>query len=262
MFAEHHRADGRLSLWVPVADGLQPIMIEESPDTYFRPPYVGVNGWVGILLDQIADDALESHLREARRIIASKRKPARKPRGTKEPTWRRRAAAPSPPAPPHPRTPHPRTLAPHRRVTRHAPRPCVNANNCFCPAGVRISESHIVTAGPNPVSSVIHVLAAVDRHHHTEIGAEVEPLPIVRIDDDRVDRDVGKARRAGAIEALPRLAVVDAAKDMRAAEVAVGGVEHVVVERIECDRCHPSAAWSGEGCGRRPRRRSSVTRAM
>jgi len=45
----------------------------------------------------------------------------------------------------------------HRSVTRHAPRPCVNANNCFCPAGVRISESHIVTAGPNPVSSVIHV---------------------------------------------------------------------------------------------------------
>jgi hypothetical protein len=32
-------------------------------------------------LDQIADDALESHLREARRIIASKRKLARKPRG-------------------------------------------------------------------------------------------------------------------------------------------------------------------------------------
>jgi hypothetical protein len=48
-------------------------MIEESPDIYFYPPYVGVGGWVGILLDQIADDALESHLREARRIIASKR---------------------------------------------------------------------------------------------------------------------------------------------------------------------------------------------
>ena len=77
MFAEHHRADGRLALWVPVADGLQPLMIEESPEVYFHPPYVGVGGWVGILLDQIADDALESHLREARRIIASKRKPAR-----------------------------------------------------------------------------------------------------------------------------------------------------------------------------------------
>jgi hypothetical protein len=45
------------------------------------PPYVGAGGWVGILLDQIADDALQSHPREARRLIAFKRKPARKPRG-------------------------------------------------------------------------------------------------------------------------------------------------------------------------------------
>ena len=72
MFAEHHRDDGRLSLWVPVKEGLQPLMIEEAPGVYFHPPYVGVSGWVGILLDQIADDALESHLREARQIIASK----------------------------------------------------------------------------------------------------------------------------------------------------------------------------------------------
>jgi hypothetical protein len=81
MLSEHHRDDGRLSLWVPVADGLQPLMIEESPDRYFYPPYVGAGGWVGILLDQIPDDALESHLREARRIIAARRKPARTSRG-------------------------------------------------------------------------------------------------------------------------------------------------------------------------------------
>jgi uncharacterized protein YdhG (YjbR/CyaY superfamily) len=81
MFSEHHRDDGRLSLWVPVADGEQPLMIEESPDLYFYPPYVGAAGWVGILLDQIADDALESHLREARRIIVARQKPARQPRG-------------------------------------------------------------------------------------------------------------------------------------------------------------------------------------
>jgi uncharacterized protein YdhG (YjbR/CyaY superfamily) len=81
MFTEHYRADGKLSLWVPVGDGLQPLMIEESPDVYFYPKYVGVNGWVGIVLDQIADDALESHLREARRIVAAKQKPLRKQRG-------------------------------------------------------------------------------------------------------------------------------------------------------------------------------------
>ena len=76
-----HRDDGRLALWVPVAPGLQPLMIEESPEVYFYPPYVGIGGWVGLLLDQIADDALESHLREARRIVAGKRKPTREPRG-------------------------------------------------------------------------------------------------------------------------------------------------------------------------------------
>lgn len=82
MFSEHHRDDGRLTVWVPVADGQQPLMIEESPDTYFYPPYVGVGGWVGILLDQVDDDVLASHLREARQLIASKRMPAGKRRGT------------------------------------------------------------------------------------------------------------------------------------------------------------------------------------
>ena len=66
---------------MPVADGLQSLMIEELPDIDFYPRYVGAGGWVGILLDHIVDDALESHLREARRIIASQRKPARKRRG-------------------------------------------------------------------------------------------------------------------------------------------------------------------------------------
>ena len=33
----------------------------------------------------------------------------------------------------------------------------MNANSCFCPDGVRFNDSHIVTAEPKPVSSVIHV---------------------------------------------------------------------------------------------------------
>jgi len=73
MLSEHHRDDGRMSLWVPVADGVRPLMIEEAPEIYFIPPYVGTAGWIGILLDSIPDDALQSHLREAHRIIATKR---------------------------------------------------------------------------------------------------------------------------------------------------------------------------------------------
>lgn len=77
MLAEHHRDDGRMALWVPVREGEQSLMIEEAPDVYFYPRYVGAGGWVGILLDTVRDDALESHLREAHRIIAAKRKPRR-----------------------------------------------------------------------------------------------------------------------------------------------------------------------------------------
>jgi len=83
MFTSNYREDGRLALWVPVGDGLQPLMVEESPDVYFIPPYMGVSGWVGIVLEEIADDALESHLREARRIIAAKQKPKRKRAGVR-----------------------------------------------------------------------------------------------------------------------------------------------------------------------------------
>jgi hypothetical protein len=39
-------------------------------------PYVGTNGWIGIELAQIRDEALEIHLREAWEIAARKGKKA------------------------------------------------------------------------------------------------------------------------------------------------------------------------------------------
>jgi uncharacterized protein YdhG (YjbR/CyaY superfamily) len=74
MFADHHHEDGRLAVWLPVPDGLQPLLIEDAPATYFKPPYVGSSGWVGIELDQIRDDALRIHIREAWALVAGKRK--------------------------------------------------------------------------------------------------------------------------------------------------------------------------------------------
>jgi uncharacterized protein YdhG (YjbR/CyaY superfamily) len=81
MFADHHHEDGRLALWVPVREGLQPFLIEDAPGTYFKPPYVGSSGWVGITLDQIGDDALQIHLREAWELIAGPRKKRGSARG-------------------------------------------------------------------------------------------------------------------------------------------------------------------------------------
>src|SRR5437868_7147242 len=61
MFTENHRNDGRVAVWLPAPSGIQSPLIEEAPKTYFKPPYVGVSGWIGILLDQIGDAALEIH---------------------------------------------------------------------------------------------------------------------------------------------------------------------------------------------------------
>jgi uncharacterized protein YdhG (YjbR/CyaY superfamily) len=77
MFADNHHEDGHLALWVPVKDGLQPLLIEDAPATYFKPPYVGPSGWVGIELNQIRDDALLIHLREAWGLVAGKSKKPR-----------------------------------------------------------------------------------------------------------------------------------------------------------------------------------------
>jgi uncharacterized protein YdhG (YjbR/CyaY superfamily) len=70
MFADNHHQDGHLGVWVPVRDGLQPLLMADAPAIYYKPPYVGSSGWVGINLDQIGDEALREHLREAWDIVA------------------------------------------------------------------------------------------------------------------------------------------------------------------------------------------------
>jgi hypothetical protein len=37
--------DGRMAVWLPGAPGVQAALIEEAPEIYFRPSYVGVSGW-------------------------------------------------------------------------------------------------------------------------------------------------------------------------------------------------------------------------
>jgi uncharacterized protein YdhG (YjbR/CyaY superfamily) len=72
MFTENHHSDGRVAIWLPAPPGLQSALLEDEPKTYFKPPYVGSGGWIGIMLDQIGDEALEIHIREAWEISARK----------------------------------------------------------------------------------------------------------------------------------------------------------------------------------------------
>ena len=73
MFADNHHGDDHIAVWLPVPPGVQMTLIESSPRIYFKPPYVGVRGWVGIELDQIGDDDLKYHIHTAWELIAPKR---------------------------------------------------------------------------------------------------------------------------------------------------------------------------------------------
>ncbi len=78
MFANNHHGDGRVAIWIPVEQGMQSALIESSPETYFYPPYVGVNGWVGVILDAIDDENLGLHVHQAWQYIREKSKAKRR----------------------------------------------------------------------------------------------------------------------------------------------------------------------------------------
>src|SRR5438128_12221619 len=55
MFANNHHDDGHVAAWLPAAPGVQQARIDEPPQTYFRPPYVGPAGWIGVVLSIVGD---------------------------------------------------------------------------------------------------------------------------------------------------------------------------------------------------------------
>jgi hypothetical protein len=73
MFAGDHHRDGRVAVWLPLPVGVQELLIEGDPATFFKPPYVGVRGWVGIELARLGAEELTSYLHEAWSLSAPKR---------------------------------------------------------------------------------------------------------------------------------------------------------------------------------------------
>lgn len=70
MFADNHHDDGRVAVWLPVPPGMQEALISENPDTFFRPPYVGHRGWIGLKLNDADDALLDAHVQLAWEQIA------------------------------------------------------------------------------------------------------------------------------------------------------------------------------------------------
>ena len=58
--------------WAAMSDSEQEAMIEDAPGVFFRPPYVGPAGWIGVEMAGIDDDWLGSLIREAFQLTTAK----------------------------------------------------------------------------------------------------------------------------------------------------------------------------------------------
>jgi hypothetical protein len=72
MFANNHHNDGHIAVWLPAGPGLQAMMIRDAPEIFYKPPYVGGRGWIGVELAPIGDDELTTLIRNAWRLVAPK----------------------------------------------------------------------------------------------------------------------------------------------------------------------------------------------
>ena len=74
-----HHDDTFPHLWCAAPPGAQEELTRTEPDRFFRPPYVGHRGWIGVRLDSDVDWAeVATICREAHRVVA----PARFLRGS------------------------------------------------------------------------------------------------------------------------------------------------------------------------------------
>lgn len=73
MYLDDHHGDGRLALWCSAPVGVQEELVETDPERFFRPPYVGHRGWIGVRLDRDLDwSEIASVVEDAYRQIAPK----------------------------------------------------------------------------------------------------------------------------------------------------------------------------------------------
>lgn len=74
MLDDHHHGAPHLSVWLPQPIGAQEMMVAADPARFFKPPYVGPSGWVGVVLDQKPDwDEVALLVRDAFEHVATRK---------------------------------------------------------------------------------------------------------------------------------------------------------------------------------------------
>ncbi len=74
IFALTAAFDGAPAIWVKAPPGAQEILLEAAPERFFRPPYLGHKGWVGIrLMGRVEWEEVAAMVRRSYSLVAPKR---------------------------------------------------------------------------------------------------------------------------------------------------------------------------------------------
>jgi hypothetical protein len=74
MLLDNHHEDGIFGIWCAAPPGKQELLIAANPARFFRPPYVGHRGWLGVRLNEGVDwDELAGIVEDAFATVAPKR---------------------------------------------------------------------------------------------------------------------------------------------------------------------------------------------
>lgn len=68
---DHHHAADHVAFWCPAPPGGQEALLAQDPERFFRPPYVGHRGWIGMRIDNEPDwDEVAEIVADAYRCVA------------------------------------------------------------------------------------------------------------------------------------------------------------------------------------------------
>ena len=73
MLLDNHHGDGVFGIWCAAPEGNQELLISASSDRFYRPPYVGHRGWLGVRFNDGVDwDELTGIVEDAFATVAPK----------------------------------------------------------------------------------------------------------------------------------------------------------------------------------------------
>jgi predicted DNA-binding protein (MmcQ/YjbR family) len=85
-----HHDSGHIGVWIKAPQMVQEILVGSSPETFYKPPYLGHKGWVGVRLDgavdwqQVAEIVQDGHRMSAPKTPRAPRSSTRKDRKPSE----------------------------------------------------------------------------------------------------------------------------------------------------------------------------------